>query len=121
MQSRRWQDHTIFVLGLWLIVTPWSLGAYGSDSLPAGAAAWSFFFCGLLVAALGGLAYASRYVWEDRLDVLLGLWLIVSPWILEFTDRVLLTWNALLAGLLLTILAVWVLWRKHLTDISGKK
>jgi hypothetical protein len=116
---RRWQDHTIFLIGLWLIVTPWSLGAYGSDSLPSGAAAWNFLFCGLIVAALGGLAYASRYVWEDRLDVFLGVWLIVSPWILQFTDHALLTWNALLSGLLLMILAGWVLWRKHLADISG--
>ncbi len=117
MKDRRWQDHIIFVVGLWLIVSPWSLGALGPDALPLGAAAWSFFFCGLVVAALGGLAYASRYVWEDRLDVLLGAWLISSPWILRFADHALLTWNAILSGLALMILAGWVLWRKHLTDL----
>lgn len=118
MKDRRWQDHIIFVIGLWLIVSPWSLGAYGSDSLPFGAAAWNFFFCGLIVAALGGLAYASRQVWEDRVDILLGVWLFTSPWTLRFTDRMLLTWNALLSGLFLMILAGWVLWKKHLANIS---
>ncbi|ENN85267.1 hypothetical protein RHSP_54461 [Rhizobium freirei PRF 81] len=117
MKERRWQDHIIFVVGLWLIVSPWSLGALGSDSLPLGGAAWSFFLCGLAVAALGGLAYASRYVWEDRLDILFGVWLVASPWILRFADHTLLTWNAILSGLLLTVLAGWVLWGKHLTDL----
>ncbi|WP_414132299.1 SPW repeat protein [Rhizobium jaguaris] len=118
MKSRRWQDHIIFIIGLWLTVSPWIFGAYGSDSLPAGLPAWNFFFCGLIVAALGGAAYTSYDLWEDWIDILPGSWLMISPWVLQFTEHPLFTWNALASGLLLIVLAVWVLLRRQMPKRS---
>lgn len=113
MKQRRWQDHIVFIVGMWLIASPWVFGNYGPDSFPIGAPAWNFLVCGLVVAALGGAAYASYHLWEDRADILLGGWLIVSPWALRYTENPLFTWNALISGLLLIILAAWVLLSRH--------
>lgn len=109
MKHRRWQDHIVFIIGMWLIASPWALGSYGSDSLPAGAPAWNFLLCGLIVAALGGAAYAFYHLWEDRADIVLGGWLVASPWALQYKESPLFTWNALICGLLLIVLAAWVL------------
>lgn len=120
MKPRRWQDHIVFIIGLWLIVSPWTFGAYGSDSLPAGVPAWNFFLCGLIVAALGGAAYASYDFWEEWVDILLGGWLVAAPWVLQFTEHALFTWNALITGLLLIVLAVWVLLTREATKSSER-
>jgi hypothetical protein len=118
--KRRWQDHIIFIIGIWLVASPWALGAYGSDSLPVGLPAWNFFLFGLIVAALGAAAYGSYHFWEDRIDILLGVWLVISPWILRYTENPPFTWNALLVGLLLIVLAAWALLRKRSVNVSER-
>ncbi len=40
----------------------------------------------------------SRMQWRDWLSVVLGAWLIASPWILGFTDHGAAFWNAILFG-----------------------
>jgi hypothetical protein len=79
MKHHRWQDHIVFIIGMCLIASPRALGSYGSASLPAGAPAWNFHICGLTVAVLGGAAYAFYHLWEERVDILLGGWLVASP------------------------------------------
>jgi len=66
---------------MWLIASLWALGSYGSDSLRADAPVWNFLLCGLIVAAVGGAAYAFYHLWEDRADIELGGWLVTSPWL----------------------------------------
>ncbi len=119
--KRRWQGHIIFIIGAWLIASPWVFGAYGSDSLPLGLPAWNFFVSGLIVAVLGGAAYGSYRFWEDRIDILVGCWLVVSPWALRFAENPLFTWNALLFGFLLIILAAWVLVGKRSVNPSKRE
>jgi hypothetical protein len=99
--KRRWQDHIIFIIGIWLVASPWALGAYGSDSLPVGLPAWNFFLSGLIVAALGAAAYGSYNF-------------------LRYTENPPFTWNALLLGLLLIVLAAWVLLRKRSVNVSER-
>ncbi len=116
MKSRRWQDHLIFIVGVWLVASPWALGSYGSDSLPVGTPAWNFLACGLAVAALGGAAFASFHFWEEWADIAFGCWLTASPWVIGYTEDRLLTWNALISGSSLVILAAWILFDRPSPD-----
>lgn len=41
----------------------------------------------------------ERMHWQDWTSLALGIWLVVSPWVLGFSDNGVATWNAILFGL----------------------
>jgi SPW repeat len=43
--------------------------------------------------------------WQDSLNVVLGVWLILSPWILGFASTPAAMWNAVLIGLVIAAAA----------------
>lgn len=89
------------VLGIWLIVSPWLLG-YASQ-----AAMWNNVIIGAVVVVLAWsrLAMRSRAGAPSWLNLLLGVWLIVAPFV--FVDvTVGQRWNSIIVGALLAILAL---------------
>ena len=62
--------------------------------------------------------------WEDWSGLALGLWLCVSPWVLQVADDMPATRNAFLVGLLLvavetTILSAFEPWEEWITVAIG--
>nr|WP_281166742.1 SPW repeat protein [Thermus igniterrae] len=51
-------------------------------------------------------------MWEEWLNVLLGVWLILSPWLLGFSGVGNAMWNALIVGVLVGALALSLTWEK---------
>ena len=51
--------------------------------------------------------------WQDGLSLVLGLWLIASPWVLGFSDTTLVFWNAFAFGVLIAAMALVVLVEFH--------
>ena len=49
--------------------------------------------------------------WQDPVNLLLGLWLIASPWALGFSAEVNPTWNAVIFGLLIAAVSLVALFR----------
>lgn len=47
-------------------------------------------------------------MWEEWVNVVLGVWLILSPWILGFSGMTGAMWNAVIVGLLVGVLALSV-------------
>jgi hypothetical protein len=43
--------------------------------------------------------------WQDLLNAALGVWLVASPWLMNFDDGGVAMWNAVIAGVLLAGLA----------------
>ncbi|WP_454854087.1 SPW repeat protein [Rhizobium binxianense] len=111
MNQRRWQDHAAFIIGMWLIASPWAFGSFSADSVPLGAAAWNFLACGAVVAILAVAALVSYRLWEEWFELLIGIWLIISPWMLGFTLQPIFVWNALICGCALLMLSLTVLGR----------
>ncbi|HYG34455.1 MAG TPA: SPW repeat protein [Clostridia bacterium] len=87
------------VLGVWLAVSPFILGFTRLES-----AMWNNIIIGLLVLVLA-LMQGSGGRAGSMLNVLLGLWLVVSPFALDFAAPVPL-WNNIIVGLLIAIMAV---------------
>ncbi len=52
----------------------------------------------------------SRH-WQDDITVLLGAWLIVSPWVLGFAGTQAAVWNAVLAGVFILLISLAALTR----------
>jgi hypothetical protein len=101
---KHWQDPVKALLGAWLVASPWVLGFQHVATAAA------------VTAALGALLLASSVeamqvpqAWEEWLDVALGVGLMLAPVLFGFDRLMPALLNALVAGALATVLAVWVL------------
>lgn len=100
---KHWQDTTNAVIGGWLIVAPLALGFQSDLVAMANTAIVGLL---LLTAALGAI-FVPR-PWEDWTETALGLWLVISPWVLGF-DSMAARVNAVVIGLVVLTLALWAL------------
>jgi hypothetical protein len=99
-----WQDIVSVVMGVWLIVSPWVLGVHAPLQ-----AIGNFVAIGIV---LGAFALTEMFIpeaWEEWSELVLGAWLIASPWVLEFTDMRVAVQNAVACGLVVSVLALWVI------------
>lgn len=95
MKEQRWQDRTIVFLGLWLVLSP-LFGIGGISDV----AAINSYLTGAAVAIFAYAALARPRLWEEYIAMILGLWLIVAPFALGFTNLVGPMWNQIIVGLL---------------------
>jgi len=115
--SDRWRDWVMLALAAWLFLSPWILGftvgvANQGEAVAAGfsAAAWNAWVLGIVIAALALWAAFQFAEWHDWANGILGVWLIVSPWILGFAAMTAAVWNHVIVGLLIAALALWEVW-----------
>ncbi|MBB5370414.1 MULTISPECIES: SPW repeat protein [unclassified Janthinobacterium] len=101
---KRWQDQVILLLGLWLIVSPWAF------SYPDGSAQMlNAIISGLVIAVLAAFDLYKTYFWAVVVNLLVGVWVAVSPWILQLANQRVMMWNELIVGIAVAILALWEL------------
>jgi hypothetical protein len=101
--NARYCDVANLVLGAILFISPWLFG------FDAGAASQNAIICGIVIALLSIAALSAFAVWEEWLNLIVGLWVIVSPWILGFTATTAMTVH-LIIGLIVAVLAAVELW-----------
>jgi hypothetical protein len=106
MDMKRLRDLLITVLGLWLMMSPRVLhfAAVHADAV------WNTWVLGaaiILITAVSRYLLDERNPWEDMACAALGLWLIVSPWILGFAAHVTERSNSVIVGILVAALALW--------------
>jgi hypothetical protein len=97
-----WQDAVNLVLGIWLAVSPFAL-AYADQATPA----WNAHVVGIVIVVLAAAAIWAFQAWEEWINAVLGLWLIVSPWVLGFSGLEAPLWNQIVVGLAVGGLALW--------------
>jgi hypothetical protein len=100
--AKRWQDQLILLLGLWFFITPWVFG-YPIPSLQA----WTAFISGAVIVLLAAFDLYKTYFWAVTINLLVGIWVAVSPWVLGLAGNPELTWNSLIVGLAVAVLALW--------------
>jgi len=101
VSTRRWQDRLIFLIGLWLFVSPMLFG-YPSDS----STAINAYAAGLVMAILAAFDLYKTHVWAVVLNILVGLWTAASPWIVG-TDNRSMTISLLASGIATIVLGLW--------------
>jgi SPW repeat len=119
VRSDRWRGWVVLALGVcsscppgsW--ASPWSPPAAGAEEVAGGftAAAWNAWIVGVAVAAFALWAALQSAAWPDWASGVLGAWLVLSPWILDFAAVTAALWNHVLVGVLIVALAVWDLWQ----------
>ncbi|MBU2532021.1 MAG: SPW repeat protein [Alphaproteobacteria bacterium] len=97
-----WKDVVNLIMGVWLLTSPWIL-AY--SLMPT--AAWNSWATGAIIALLAAASLFAYRRWEEWILIVLGIWVGVSPWILDFTTLPMAMWNHVIVGTIVTVLAVW--------------
>jgi hypothetical protein len=93
------------IVGAALFLSPWLFGFDGEQ-----AASWNAWIGGLLVAIIAVAAVTQLETWEEWVNLAIGLWLVISPWVLGFTGLTNAFWGTLMAGLVVAVLAAVELW-----------
>jgi hypothetical protein len=96
-------DVSNLVLGAVLCASPWIF------TFAAGPQSQNAVISGIIIAVLSLAALAALAVWEEWLNLIMGLWVIVSPWVLQFQES-----NAMMIhvviGIIVAVLAAIELW-----------
>jgi uncharacterized membrane protein len=89
------------ILAIWVIISPFVLGFTGSPR-----AMWNNIATGCAIAILAIIRTSMRsqpgWSW---VNVILGIWLIVSPFALVFITGSAALWNNVILGIIITIVA----------------
>jgi hypothetical protein len=96
-------DVANLILGAFLFVSPWIFG------FDARTASDSVYIAGIVIAILAIAALSAFAVWEVWLNLIIGLWVLVSPWVLGFQGTKAMT-VAVIVGAAVAILAAIELW-----------
>jgi SPW repeat len=96
-------DVANLVLGAVLFLSPWIFG------FDPGIASQNAYITGIVIAVLAVAALAAFAVWEEWLNLVVGLWALVSPWVLGFQGTRAMTVHVII-GAAVAILAAVELW-----------
>lgn len=110
-QVERVPDGINVVLGALLFISPWVLSYTGRDL-----AAWSAWIGGVVVAILAIAALVRFAEWEEWINVALGVWLVIAPWVLGFSAVAAAMWSHVILGVVIAALAAWRAWTAHHGD-----
>jgi hypothetical protein len=107
-------DVTNLILGMILFFSPWefNLSMDGSVGGSMGAQWQTASIVGTVIAALSIAALAAFAIWEEWLNLIAGLALIASPWLLGFQDSDAMTIDVVI-GVIVAALAAFEVWLSH--------
>jgi len=103
-KTLKWEDWAGVVLGVWLLVSPWVLGY--SDHFAATANA---VLLGIILASEELIHLGKHEDAEEWVDLVAGLWLVVSPAVLGFGSLPAPLINTVAVGLLTMMFGAWAL------------
>ena len=108
MREKRWQDWLNLLIGIWLFISPWVIGfANASQS-----ASWNAWILGVAIVVFSAIAVSLPQAWEEVINILLGIWMVISSWVIGVASRAVET-NAVIVGLLVILFAAWAMAMKR--------
>lgn len=132
-RSQRWQDWINLILAVWLFLSPWIInfggsaysgaaetgaGGYGASTNMA-AAAWNAWIFGVIVFLIALSAIGRMQFWQEWINLLIGIWLFIAPWVLGFIGLPGASWDHWIVGVLIFIFAAWNLGAVRRTPVAS--
>lgn len=114
--NTRWQDWLNLIFGVWLFFSPWLLQYFtGQPYTYLTLASWKSIIIdgGIMVFAVRVLFVPKITNWEEWSNLILGLWLLISPWVLGFSTQTVAAGNAVIAGLCIVVVSATAVGRPH--------
>lgn len=114
MMEQKWKESGVDVVNLilaaFLFLTPWIFELVADH-----AAAPNAWVSGIVIGVVAIAALTKFAEWEEWINLLLGLWVLVSPWVLSFAAQTPAKWAHVFVGLIVAVLAGLKLWFMHQT------
>jgi hypothetical protein len=110
---RKWRSESALdlynvILAVLLFASPWMF------SLTNGTARMDFWICSAAVVAISLGAIFVYANWEEWANLLFGLWLVASPWILGFSQTRAMHFAVGIGAMMafLALLELWLMYEK---------
>jgi SPW repeat len=105
---KQWVNPRLFdaanlILGAVLFLSPWIF------RIPTGAESENAYFSGAIIAFISLVVLAEFEIWEEWLNLMAGVWVMTSPWVLGFHGTKAATVDVVI-GISVTLLAAIELW-----------
>lgn len=85
--------------GIWLIISPFILSYQSTGN------EWQQVVLGIIVSILGIVRMSAADVaWPSWVNALIGLWMIVAPWVIPNTSTA-ARWNQVILGIIIAVFA----------------
>ena len=98
----RWAAGLGVLAGLWILISPWALAFWG-----VGTATGNNLIVGIAILVLAAIAYSGpEEMWASWVNFILGIWLIVSPYVLGFSMFGRILGNNIISGIVVAVLAI---------------
>ena len=102
------QDGINLLCAVLLFLSPWVLH-YSGDVHAAGAAWISAILVGVF-----SIAALTRFAeWEEWVNTVLGVWIVVAPWVLGFAALTHVMYAFVVLGVIIVLASLWELWTVH--------
>jgi hypothetical protein len=89
-----------FLAGIYLLISAW-IGGVSPGNRANG------IIFGIIVAVLAALRFSeSTGRWASWLNALIGIWMIISPWVYGYAGQSWM-WNSIVVGIIVLVLGVW--------------
>ncbi len=110
---RTWEDWLGMLLGVLIVLSPWfpTLVSHEITDADRSYALVNALAVGIIVFGLAQLEYFALQRWEEVAGILLGLWLIASPYLFGYSGDGLLRFYHSTLGSLVLLLAILQLWQ----------
>ncbi len=106
MKTAKTLSWIVALFGLWEVIAPFLLG-YSTT----GAALWDAIVIGVVLIVLAGWAALVSEEGTIKslnwINAVLGLWLIIAPFVLTYSSVASAMWNDIIVGVIVAILAAW--------------
>ena len=105
MRTSKVLNWIVALAGLWELLSPFILG-YSAMTV----AMWNAIIFGVILIITGLWAALTTEMGAEKIlnwfNALVGLWLVVSPFILTFSAAMVPLWNGIIVGVVVIILAL---------------
>ena len=96
------------VLGVILLISPWLIG-FEAEQM----ATWTAIIGGAVIAAMAVAAFMRLAEWEEWTNLVAGLCVVASPWLIGFTAVARAAWTHIIIGAVVALLAAIEIRRMH--------
>jgi uncharacterized membrane protein HdeD (DUF308 family) len=110
------QDWINLICGVLLFISPWVLRFSGD--VMAARTAW---VGGVIIFLMGVAALAQFAEWEEWVALVVGVLVVISPWILGFAAIHAAMWTCVVLGIIVVLSSISELWAvRHPAVIAGR-
>lgn len=117
MERIYWQDGVTMLAGIVLIASLFILDFTPPEGTDLQIAIWNFAIVGLAVIVTAIAALYAYLTWVEWVALGLGLWMVASPWVLDFETIPVLKSLAVICGAIIAVMAIVVLIQKRQNDL----